>query len=72
MKNYSDQLDAFRRMPVETEWLEFKEAKGGFDTDAFGRYVSALSNEANLLGRETGWLPTGPSRGPSAVWRIKR
>ena len=46
-------------MPVETEWLEFKEAKGGFDTDAFGRYVSALSNEANLLGRESGWLVFG-------------
>lgn len=53
------QLDEFRRMPVETEWLEFKEAKGGFDNDAFGRYVSALSNEANLLGREAGWLILG-------------
>ncbi len=55
----ANQLDAFRRMPVETEWLEFKEAKGGFDTDAFGRYVSALSNEANLQGREAGWLIFG-------------
>ncbi|TAG32495.1 MAG: transcriptional regulator [Polaromonas sp.] len=56
---YLKQLDEFRRMPVETEWLEFKEAKGGFDNDAFGRYVSALSNEANLLGREAGWLILG-------------
>ena len=46
-------------MPVETEWLEFKEAKTGFDTDALGRYVSALSNEANLSKREEGWLILG-------------
>ena len=59
MMMYLEQLDEFRRMPVETEWLEFKEAKGGFDTDAFGRYVTALSNEANLLGREAGWLIFG-------------
>ena len=55
----AQQLDAFRCLPVETEWLEFKEAKGSFDTDAFGRYVSALSNEANLLGRDAGWLIFG-------------
>lgn len=59
MQNYSEQLDAFRRMPAETEWLEFKEAKNSFDTDALGRYVSALSNEANLHGREAGWLIFG-------------
>jgi ATP-dependent DNA helicase RecG len=59
MNNDSNQLDEFRRMPVETEWLEFKEAKGSFDTDAFGRYVSALSNEANLQARDAGWLIFG-------------
>ncbi len=59
MQNYSEQLDEFRRMPAETEWLEFKEAKNSFDTDALGRYVSALSNEANLHGREAGWLIFG-------------
>ncbi|NDP39323.1 MAG: transcriptional regulator [Rhodoferax sp.] len=59
MKNFADLLDEFRRMPVETEWLEFKEAKNSFDTDALGRYVSALSNEANLHGREAGWLIFG-------------
>lgn len=59
MLNYSEQLDEFRRMPAETEWLEFKEAKNSFDTDALGRYVSALSNEANLHGREAGWLIFG-------------
>lgn len=59
MQDYSEQLDEFRRMPAETEWLEFKEAKNSFDTDALGRYVSALSNEANLHGREAGCLIFG-------------
>lgn len=55
----SEQFDEFRRMPAETEWLEFKEAKSNFDTDVFGRYVTALSNEANLCGRDAGWLIFG-------------
>ena len=59
MVNYSAQLDDFRRLPDETEWLEFKEARKGFETDALGRYVSALSNEANLLKIESGWLILG-------------
>jgi ATP-dependent DNA helicase RecG len=59
MNNHAQRLDEYRRMPVETEWLEFKEAKGSFDTDSFGRYVSALSNEANLHGRDAGWLVFG-------------
>ena len=32
----------------EHEIVEFKEAKGGYDTDKIGRYFSAISNEANL------------------------
>ncbi|MFZ2217927.1 MAG: ATP-binding protein [Rhodoferax sp.] len=64
--DYLEQLEALRRMPVETEWLEFKEAKGGFDTDALGRYVSALSNEANLHGRAESWLIFGVKDKPSA------
>ncbi len=59
MAMYLEQLDAFRRMPAETEWLEFKEAKNQFDTDDLGRYVTALSNEANLCRREAGWLIFG-------------
>jgi len=35
-------------LPKETEWVEFKEAKTTFDFEQIGRYVSALSNEANL------------------------
>lgn len=32
----------------EFEIVEFREAKGGYDTDKIGRYFSAISNEANL------------------------
>lgn len=59
MARYSEALDEFRRLPVETEWLEFKEAKTSFDTDTLGRYITALSNEANLCGRDAGWLIFG-------------
>lgn len=55
----SERLDQFRQLPAETEWLEFKEAKTSFDSDALGRYVCALSNEANLCGRDAGWLIFG-------------
>ena len=33
----------------EFEIVEFKEAKGGYDTDKIGRYFSAISNEANYV-----------------------
>jgi ATP-dependent DNA helicase RecG len=46
-------------MPVESELVEFKEAKTNFDTDAPGEYFSALSNEANLKGAEEAWLVFG-------------
>lgn len=38
----------------ENETIEFKEASNDFDTDRIGRYVSALSNEANLADLESG------------------
>lgn len=56
---YVGHLDEFRRMPAETEWLEFKEAKTRFNTDELGRYITALSNEANLCRRDAGWLIFG-------------
>jgi len=52
-------LDELRAMPVETEWLEFKEAKNDFPIDKLGRYFSAIANEANLKNREYGWLILG-------------
>jgi len=44
---------------TETEILEFKEAKTQYDKDKLGRYFSALSNEANLKGKESAWLLFG-------------
>lgn len=46
-------------LPAETECVEFKEAKTGYDFDNLGRYFSALSNEANLKGQKHGWLIFG-------------
>ena len=43
----------------ENEVVEFKEAGRDFDTDRIGRYVCALSNEANLGGASAGWLVFG-------------
>ena len=52
-------LDDLRRLPHETEWVEFKEAKRGYDFRELGRYVSALANEANLKDQRYGWLVFG-------------
>lgn len=47
----------------EYEIVEFKEAKGGYDTDKIGRYFSAISNEANLRQQQYGWLVFGIGEG---------
>lgn len=44
---------------VENENVEFKEAKSDFSLDKLGKYVSALSNEANLQGIQYSWLIFG-------------
>ena len=44
---------------VEGEIVEFKRAKNNFDFDKLGRYVSAISNEANLRQKQYGWLIFG-------------
>ena len=44
---------------VETEVVEYKEAKRNFDFEKLGKYFSALSNEANLRNAECGWLIFG-------------
>jgi len=43
----------------ETEVLEFKEAKKSYPFKKIGQYFSALSNEANLKGKDEGWLVVG-------------
>ncbi|MBA1336323.1 MAG: Transcriptional regulator [Firmicutes bacterium] len=52
-------LDKFRKMPAETEWLEFKEARNQYDFNKLGKYFSALSNEANLKDKRFAWLIFG-------------
>ena len=46
-------------LPAETEWVEFKAARGEFDFDQLGRYFSALSNEASLQAQPFGWFILG-------------
>lgn len=52
-------LDKLRRMPKESEVLEFKEAKVQYDFAKFCGYFSALSNEANLQNKAIAWLILG-------------
>ncbi len=52
-------FDALVSLPGENEWVEFKEAKKSYDFKKLGKYFSALSNEANLKGKEYGWLIFG-------------
>lgn len=44
---------------VESEIVEFKEAKQNFDSAKLGKYFSALSNEANLKNVREAWLVFG-------------
>lgn len=52
-------LNELRSLPAENEVVEFKEAKNDYDFSKLGKYFSALSNEANLKGKEDAWLIFG-------------
>jgi ATP-dependent DNA helicase RecG len=52
-------LTELRSLPAETEVVEFKEAKNGYDFTKLGKYFSALCNEANLKGKQEAWLVFG-------------
>ncbi len=54
-------------LPAETEWVEFKEAKNGYDFDDLGKYFSALSNEANLKSQPWAWLVFGVKDKPKQI-----
>jgi len=54
-----EELKELLNAETETEVLEFKKAERQFDKDKLGRYFSALSNEANLHGKECAWLLFG-------------
>ena len=60
-------LEEFLASSGEAEWLEFKEAKRSFNFDDMGKYFSALSNEANLKGKESAWLVFGVKDKPRSV-----
>lgn len=51
----------------EDECVEFKEANDNFSTSDIGKYFSALSNEANLRDRDSGWLVFGVRNRDRAV-----
>ncbi len=46
-------------LETESEIVEFKEANNNYDFAKLGKYFSALSNEANLLGKDCSWLVFG-------------
>ena len=52
-------LKDLRKLSAETEVVEFKEAKNGYDFNKLGKYFSALCNEANLKGKDYAWLVFG-------------
>lgn len=51
----------------ESEVVEFKQAGKNYDTDKIGEYFSALSNEANLRGADSGWLVFGVNNNSRSV-----
>lgn len=51
----------------ENEVVEFKQASNDYSTDDIGKYFSALANEANLRGTESGWLVFGVNNKTRAV-----
>jgi ATP-dependent DNA helicase RecG len=61
------QLDRLLRLPAETEWVEFKEARSNLDSDDLGRYFAALSNESNLKAQPVAWLVLGVQDKPRKV-----
>jgi ATP-dependent DNA helicase RecG len=58
-KELIDKLNNLRSLPVETEVVEFKEAKNAYDFNRLGKYFSALCNEANLINVGFAWLIFG-------------
>ena len=52
-------LKKLLKLPSETEWVEFKTAANSFHFSELGKYFSAISNEANIKGKEYGWLIFG-------------
>lgn len=58
MNDYKSIFERLRYC-IESEVIEFKEAKESYSVDDLGKYFSALSNEANLRGMDFAWLIFG-------------
>lgn len=52
-------LNELRKLPRETEWMEFKHNNA--EPDEIGEYLSALANSAALTGKVCAWLVWGVS-----------
>jgi predicted HTH transcriptional regulator len=51
-------VDNLRRLPSETEWVEFK-VNRATDPQAIGEYISALANGATLNDKDTAYMVWG-------------
>ena len=58
-------LDSLRALPLETEWVEFKENVN--EAEVIGEYLSALSNSARLSDKDAGYLVWGVADGTHEV-----
>ena len=54
-----EKLQQLQNLQAENEIVEFKEAKTSYDFTIFGKYFSALCNEANLNRASCAWLVFG-------------
>ncbi len=54
-----------RHLPSETQWVEFKE--NNTNPEVIGELISALSNAAALLGKETAYVVWGIADGSHAI-----
>ncbi|TVO55318.1 ATP-binding protein [Denitromonas halophila] len=58
-------LTELRKLPSETEWVEFKHNNA--DPDEIGEYLSALANAAALTGKVHAWLVWGLDNDSHAI-----
>lgn len=64
-KYLANLVDNLRRLPYETEWVEFK--KNNADPRMIGEDIAALANGAALLGREKAYMLWGIADGTHTV-----
>jgi len=57
MRKYDDLIRELIRLPSETEWVEFKHSND--NPDEIGEYISALSNSATYVDRDSAYVVWG-------------